>query len=571
MVMPAYDTPAPLLRQAIASVRAQLYPHWELCVADDASPAPHVAAILTEAAAADPRITWRRLPRNHHIAGATNAAIALAKGEWVALMDHDDLLPERALYEIAVAAAAHPQAEVIYGDEDKVDGAGRRHTPYFKPDFDPDLLLGQNFVCHLAAYRRTLLQRLGGKREGFEGSQDHDLILRAAAAVGRDRIVHVPAILYHWRHLEAGGSFSQGQLAACVAASRRAVRDHLASIGAGAAQVVANPAEPNWSRVIWPLPTPVPRVSIIVPTRDRADLLERCARGILAETDYPEIELIIADNDTAEPAALALLARLRQDPRVRVLPCPGPFNYAAINNAAAAQATGEVLLLLNNDIEVLEAGWLRELVAQALRPDVGAVGAKLLYPDGTIQHAGVLLGMGRFRDGPGVAGHFGLHAAGSEIGPFGQYVLSREFAAVTAACLAMRRSVFEAVGGLDARNLAVAFNDVDLCLRVRELGLRVVWTPFALLKHHESASRGLDTDPAKAERFNAEADYMRRRWGPVLDQDPFLNANLSREGHLAAIALPPRRPKPWAAHLGGEWPVPEAHNDPDDRPLRASA
>ncbi|WP_188903710.1 glycosyltransferase family 2 protein [Caldovatus sediminis] len=541
VVMPAYETPERFLREAIASVQAQLYPHWELCVADDASPSPHVARVLEEAARADARIRWVRRETNGHISAATNTALALATGEWVALMDHDDLLAEHALYEVAVEINANPDAALIYSDEDKVDAGGRRNAPYFKPDFDPDLLLGQNLVNHLGVYRRDLLTAIGGMREGFEGSQDHDLALRAVGACGAERVRHIPAVLYHWRQAAGPASFSEAYLARCVDAARRAVAEHLAARGVRA-EVITAPLAPAYLRVVWPLPDPAPLVSVIIPTRDRVDLLRGCVEGLLHRTGYGPIEVLIADNGSEEARTRELFAMLARDARVRVLPMPGPFNYSRLNNRAVAEARGEVLLLLNNDTEVLEPGWLREMVSHAVRPEIGAVGCKLLYPNGRVQHGGVILGIGW----PcGVAGHHFVGAAGGAAGPFGQLALVRSTSAVTAACLAVRRHVFEEAGGLDEENLPVAFNDVDLCLRIRERGYRNLWTPFAVLRHWESVSRGLDLEGENARRFRREIAYMRRRWGAVLDNDPFWNPNLSLSDSMRTLAWPPRRERPW--------------------------
>lgn len=564
VVMPAYETPEPLLRAAIDSVQAQLWPHWELCVADDASPSPHVARILAEAAARDPRIRWVRRERNGHIPAATNSALALARGEYVALMDHDDLLPDHALYQVAAEIAAHPDAQVLYSDEDKLDAEGRRFGAYFKPDFDPDLLLGQNMVSHLGVYRRDLLQAIGGLREGLEGSQDHDLALRATAAAGPARVRHIPAILYHWRQTGQADSFSQAQLDRCTAASRRAVADALAARGV-VARLEPAPLAPSHTRVVWPLPDPAPLVSVIVPTRDRAGLLATCAEGVLARTDYPAIEFLVVDNGSEEAGTLALFDRLRADPRVRILAAPGPFNYAALNNQAAAEARGEVLLLLNNDIDVMEPGWLRELASQALRPEVGAVGAKLLYADGRLQHGGVVTGVA------GVADHYLLRSAPGDSGYFGSLALVREVSAVTGACLALRRTVFEQVGGLDAANLAVAFNDIDLCLRIRAAGYRILWTPFAELHHLESASRGKDLAPEKAQRFAGEIAYMKRRWGATLMRDPFYSPWMSLDGAHCALAREPRRIPPWTPDAGGAVRPAQPATPPPPAPRAAPA
>jgi GT2 family glycosyltransferase len=331
-----------------------------------------------------------------------------------------------------------------------------------------------------------------------------------------------------------------------VAAARRAIGDFLSATGvADRTEITEAPATPGWARVKWTLPATPPRVTLIVPTRNRGDLLRRCAEGVLRRTDYPDLELIIMDNDSDEAETLALFERLKQDARVRVVPFRGAFNYSAVNNAAARVATGDILVLLNNDVDVIGGDWLQELVSHAVRPDVGAVGARLLFPDDTVQHAGVVLGVGSFAGGPGVAGHFGLHAPASDIGYFGQTGLTREVSAATGACLALRKSVYDSVGGLDEENLPIAFNDVDLCLRIRASGLRIIFTPYATLYHLESASRGSDVDGVKARRFNREARMMRARWGRQLDNDPFYNANFSRYLGGFQLAVPARRSPRW--------------------------
>ncbi|HEX2558771.1 glycosyltransferase family 2 protein, partial [Phenylobacterium sp.] len=293
-------------------------------------------------------------------------------------------------------------------------------------------------------------------------------------------------------------------------------------------------------RVVWPVPDPAPRVSLIVPTRDRAELLRACAHGVLSRTDYPALELLIVDNGSVQPATHQLFDELKADPRVRVIEDPSPFNYSRLNNLAAREAKGQVLVLLNNDIDVIGPGWLRELVGQALRPDVGAVGARLLFADGRVQHAGIALGIA------GVASYYHPFVAREARGYRDALVLAREVSAVTGACLALRREVYEQVGGLEEEHLAVAFNDVDLCLKIRETGLRVVVTPFAELHHYESASRGRDRSAEHRERYAKEAAYMRQRWGRVLDEDPFYNPNFSRRSGGFKLASPPRVRKPWA-------------------------
>ncbi|GAA4485914.1 glycosyltransferase family 2 protein [Gluconacetobacter asukensis] len=532
VVMATYETPEPYLRAAIASLQSQIYADWELCVADDGSSAPHVTRILDEIAASDPRVHVIRRPVRGHISAASNSALGLAQGAWVVLMDHDDLLPRDALYELAAEIVDHPEARIIYTDEDKIDGQDRRYSPYFKPDFDPDLLLGQNLLNHLTAYRRDLIQSVGGFREGFEGAQDHDLALRATAACGPDAVRHIPRVLYHWRQQTGTQSFSETAMARCVAVAGRAIADHLRARNV-AADIL--PTAGIYHRIVFPVPEPAPLVSILIPTRNRADLLRVCLDGLLKQTDYPAIEVLIADNGSTEPDALALLQAVLSDPRVRVLALPGPFNFAHLTNQAAAEARGDILLLLNNDIEIIDSGWLREMVSHAIRLDIGAVGCRLLYPNGRLQHGGTVLGIGR------IGGHFLVGAHREEPGPFGVLNLLRSASAVTAACLAVRRAVWQQVGGMDETNLAIAFNDVDLCLKIRKLGLRIVWTPFAELYHHESASRGHDRMGPNAARFQREADIMVARWGDILLNDPYYSPNYTLENADCTLASPPRR------------------------------
>jgi GT2 family glycosyltransferase len=538
IVMPVYNTPERWLRRAIDSVIAQLYPDWELCIADDASNVPHVRAVLEQYRTAEPRIKLVYRAANGHIAQASNSALALAGGPFITLLDHDDELPPHALYMVAAELAAHPDAEILFSDEDKIDEDGRRFAPYFKSDYNPDLLLSHNMIGHLIVYRRALIDRIGGFRTGFEGSQDYDLALRAVEAATPERIRHIPFILYHWRAIQGSVALAADQKNYAHDAARRAIEEHLERCGVAGA-TVASLVEGTLNRVVYPLPPKPPKVSIIVPTRDHADLLAMCVRGLTDRTEYPDWELIIVDNGSVEPATKALFAALKTDPRIRILPYDRPFNFSAINNAAAQTATGEVICLLNNDIEPITTDWLREMVSHALRPGIGAVGAKLYYPDGTLQHGGVIVGMG------GVAGHFEKHLEPGNPGFCRRVQLLQNLTAVTAACMVLRRAVFDDVGGLDEDNLSVAFNDIDFCLRLVERGYRNVWTPFAELYHHESASRGPDTAPDKVARFAREIDYMKSRWGRSLLEDPNFNPNLSLDTERVQLSFPPRVTKPW--------------------------
>ena len=514
LLMPLRGTDLPLLPAGLAALRRQSYPHWELSVVAE-----------TEAVAA----AARQMARDARIAvaaGAPDDLLDAARGSLVGLLPADARLAPQALYEVAAALAADPTAELLYSDEDRLDAEGRRHAPHFKGDWSPDLLLGRDLLGDLAVARREAWLRAGGIGDP---AARHDRALRLAEAVPPARVRHIAAVLVH-RRAPPG--------IAAADADADAVARHLARRGLAGARVGANPLLAGTLRVRFPLPDPAPPVSIIVPTRDRAGLLARCAEGVLHRTDYPHLELLIADNGSTEPETRSLLARLARDARVRVLPLPGPFNYARLNNAAAAAARGEVLVLLNNDVDVIGRDWLAELVAHAVRPEVGAVGARLLFGDGRLQHGGVALGVS------GVAGHLELLTPRDAPGHDGRLALLRDVSAVTGACLALRRDVFATVGGLDAANLAVAYNDVDLCLRIRERGWRVVWTPFAELYHLESASRPSDLAPAQQERYRQEVGYMQRRWGAVLQADPFYGSPFSlRDGHWFLTA--PRRRPPW--------------------------
>ena len=540
VVLPVYDPKPKFLDAAIKSVRCQLYPHWELCVADDASTRAKVRAVLERHRSRDARIKVVRRETNGHICRATNSALELVRGEFVALLDHDDVLAEHALYWIAAELEQHPDADVIYSDSDLIDDSGERSAPYFKSDFNLELMLGHNMVSHLGVYRRSLVERVGGMRVGLEGSQDYDLLLRTFAASRPGRVRHIPAVLYHWRRSDDAPSYSATSLDRCIRAAHRAIDDFLRARDI-AADVVPAPQARQFQRIVYRLPDPAPKVSVIIPTRQRADLLGPCVDSLLTLTDYPSIEIVIVDNDSDDPQALALLGDLAKRPGIRVIRHPGPFNFSAINNRAVAATDGTVLALLNNDVAITQPDWLREMVARALQPDVGAVGAKLFYPNGTIQHAGIVTGLGADR----IAGHPYVEAPRDTGGSFGDLVLAREVSAVTAACMVMRRSVFVEAGGFDEANLPVAYNDVDLCLRLRERGYRNILTPFAEMVHRGSASRGADELPAQRERLRSEIEHMRRRWGDALLHDPCFSPNFSLDSAVPDFARPPRVSKPW--------------------------
>ncbi len=532
VIVPVYETAPEALHAMIGSVRRQAYPHWQLCLVDDASRQPHVREILQRAAREDPRVAVAFRAENGHIAAASNTAIGLAQGEWLAMVDHDDVLPPQALATMALAIAANPDTDLLYSDEDKLDAQGRRCNPYFKPGFNPELLEAQNFLNHLTVYRASAVRALGGLRAGFEGSQDYDLALRVTAATWRP-VVHVPHVLYHWRFHPGAATFSSTQLERANVAARRALRDHAAARGE-TVEVVAD----RTHRVLHPSPKRWPRVTAIVPTRDNLDVLRVCVEGLLDGTDYPALDIIVVDNASERPDTLAWLDAIAAR-GVTVLRYPHPFNYSAMNNFAAERARGEILLLLNNDVAVIEPGWLREMARLAMQPGIGAVGAKLLYPNDHVQHAGVVLGMG------GVGAHVYQGAERDDPGYYNRLRVTQEVGCVTAACMAVPADVYAAVGGFDAEHLLVAFNDVDFCLRLRASGRRIVWTPHALLHHWESKSRGSDFAPERLARFVAEVDTMKARWGSELACDPFFNPNFSLD-LWPSYAAPPRVAPPWA-------------------------
>ena len=532
ILLPTYNTPEIWLRRCLDSVLSQTYPHWELCVADDASTEPQVRAVLEEYAGRDPRIRifWRE--HNGHISAASNSALALAHGDHVALLDHDDELHPEALATVIEALQRNPQWQFVYSDEDKIDADGQRYDPYFKPDWNPDLLCGQNCVSHLGIYSRDLMNAVGGFRQGLEGSQDWDLALRCSERLTPEQIGHIPMVLYHWRAI--AGSTAQGveQKSYAHDAGRRALREHLARRGE-VAEVMEIDGLMGAFRIRRPLSDQLPLISIIVPTRDRIDLLRQCISTILDRTTYANYEIVVMDNQSAEPESLAYLAGFSGHARVRVQRHDQPFNYSVINNEAVRACRGELVCLLNNDIEVITPDWLEELASHALRPHVGAVGAMLYYPDDTIQHAGVMTGV------HGVAAHPYCGMPRGHGGQMARARLTQAMSAVTAACLMVRREVYQQVGGLDA-SLRVAFNDVDFCLRLRQHGYTNVWTPFAELYHHESASRGHENTVEKRTRFIREVEFMKSRWGSQLEYDPAYNPNLTLSGEPFSLAFPPR-------------------------------
>jgi glycosyltransferase involved in cell wall biosynthesis len=532
VLMPVYNTPEKWLARAVESVRTQIYEQWELCIADDASTEPHVRPLLEKAAREDSRIKVVFRETNGHISAASNSALELSSGEFTALLDHDDELAPHALLCCAKIILADAAAEVIYSDEDKIDKQGFRFDPHFKPDWNPDLLTSQNYFSHLSAYRTATLRAIGGFRNGLEGSQDWDVALRMIERVQPQHIHHIPRVLYHWRAIDGSTAVHRDEKNYASISARKTLEAHFIRTGPKASLRMVHGG--HW-HVQYPRPEPPPLVTLIIPTRNGRKLLATCVESIFARTSYPSFEILVADNGSDDPELIAFYELMKVRGRFNVLPCPGPFNFSAINNRAVKHANGEIIGLLNNDLEIIHPEWLDEMVSHAVRTEIGAVGAKLYYPDFRIQHAGVITGLG------GVAGHAFKYLPRHEPGIHFRPHLVHNTSAVTAACLVIRKAVYLEVGGFD-ENIAVAFNDVDFCLKVQSLGYRNLYTPFAELIHHESASRGLENSPEKIQRFQREIEYIKARWGERLLNDPAYNPNFSLDTEDFAFAYPPRVP-----------------------------
>ena len=530
LITPVYNTPEKYLRAAIESVMSQIYPHWELCLADDASTAPHIRKVLDEYGLRDSRVKIIYREKNGHISAASNSALTLATGEFVALLDHDDALTPDALFWVVKELNDHPDAALIYSDEDKLDLDGVRTTPYFKCDWNYDLFLSHNLITHLGVYRADVVKDLGGFREGFDGAQDYDLALRFIEQIDASQIRHIPRVLYHWRMLPGSTAIGAEQKDYAAERARLAIEEHLKRCHIAAS--VETIPDMATQRVRYQLPAILPLVSIIIPTRNAQKLVRQCINSIRQKTTYSNFEIVLVDNGSDEKESVEYFSTLHNQGQVRLIKDPGPFNFSRINNDAVKVARGEYVVFLNNDIEVISPDWLSELVSQAQRPGIGAVGARLWYPNDTIQHAGVILVAG-------LAGHAHLGRMRGDHGYFGRASLIQAFSAVTGACLCIRKQLFEESGGFD-ESLAIAFNDVDFCLRLHDRGYRNLYTPYAELYHHESATRGYEDTPEKMARFKKEAQILQERWMPLLMNDPCYSPNLTLTGEPFTLAWPPR-------------------------------
>lgn len=521
ILMPTYNTPAKFLRESIDSVRGQSYNHWELCIADDCSTDPHVKEILSEYERLDPRISVIYRKKNGHISKASNSALTLAKGEWIALLDHDDLLRQHSLAEVVKSITQNPDAKLIYSDEDKIDESGNRSSPYFKTEWDPFLFLGHNLITHFCAIKKDVIDNIAGFRTGYEGGQDYDLFARITHKCRTNQIIHIPKILYHWRIIPGSTAANSREKPYAIIASEKALNEHLERCDFEG-KISGCPIK-GFNKVQFALPINKPKVSILIPTKNRCEDIKKCVDSILDKSSYGNFEIIIIDNGSDEPDAIAYLKETAKNPKIRIFEDNRPFNYSALNNSAVSVTNGDYLLLLNNDTEVITADWIEQMLSLAILPNVGAVGAKLWYPNDTLQHGGIVLGLG------GLAAHAFSGLRRGDIAYNGHSELVKRYSAVTGACLMVRKELYNQVGGLNEKDLKIAYNDVDFCLKLQALGLYNLWTPYAELYHHESLSRGYEDTSEKRKRFEREKSYMILKWKDVIENDPCYNPNLTRD------------------------------------------
>lgn len=518
IVVPLYNTPQVFLHEMIRSVLDQTYGNWELCMADGSDQEhTYVGRICQEYARKDKRVVYRKLDANKGISENTNACIGMATGDYIGLLDHDDLLHPAVLYDV-MTAICEKDADFIYTDEKTFfDKPADGYDPHFKPDFSPDTLRSYNYICHFTVFSRQLMENAGGKfRSEFDGSQDYDLILRLTEKA--EHIVHIAKSLYYWRIHKSSTSYDVSTKPYITDAAKDALAEHLERIKLSAS--VRDSRVSSIYHIHYEIKG-TPLISILIPNKDHIDDLKKCVQSILEKTTYSNWEIIVVENNSTEKSTFDYYKELETDPRIRVVSWAEGFNYSAINNYGVQFAKGEHFLLLNNDTEVISPNWLEEMLMFSQRSDVGAVGAMLYYPDDTIQHAGVIVGLG------GVAAHSHRHFRRGDGGYANRLTLVQNLSAVTGACMMLRREVWEQVGGLD-ESFVVALNDVDLCLRIRQAGYLVVWTPYAELYHYESKSRGYENTPEKEARFEDEKRRFRLRWEQeLLKGDPYYNPNLT--------------------------------------------
>lgn len=517
VAVPAFCTPETFLIQMVESLLAQTYSNWELCIANGSPEDTVMKGVLEQYMKKDSRIRVSELTENKGIAGNTNAALEMAEGEFVGLLDHDDLLAPNALYEVVRALEADWELDAVYTDEDKVTTELDEHfQPHLKPDFNLDLLRSNNYICHFFVVRRSVVKKAGGFRQEFDGAQDHDFIFRCVETARK--VGHIPEILYHWRTHKASTADNPASKMYAFDAGKRAIEAHLERTGTEG--VVTHTPDLGFFRVKYPVQGN-PLVSIIIPNKDEKETLKDCIESIRKKTEYENYEIIIVENNSTTEEIFQYYKELSQDPRIRLLRWKKEFNYSAINNYGVSHARGEYLLFLNNDVKIITPGWIKEMLGVCQRPEVGAVGVKLIYPDNTIQHAGCVIGIG------GIAGHMFVDMPANRTGYLHKASILQDMSAVTAACMMMKRTAFEEAGGFTEK-LSVAFNDVDLCLKVRKNKKLIVYDPYVELYHMESKTRGAEDSTEKVRRFQEEIEYMRCQWIDILKNgDPYYNKNLS--------------------------------------------
>lgn len=516
IVVPLYNTPENLLKDMINSVVLQTYPNWEICLADGSSGenAREIENIIKEYN--NPKIKYKKLEKNGGISYNTNNAVEMSSGDYIGFLDHDDMLAPQALYKYAELLNADPAYEFIYSDEDKVtEDNSRRLDPFFKPDFSPDMLLSFNYITHFTVIKKSLLDEIGYLDEKYNGAQDYDLVLRATEKA--KKIGHISDILYHWRLAQTSTAYNSDTKVYTIEAGKAAVKSALKRRGIGAE--VQNGILPNYYNAIYSIPNHEPLVSIIIANRNELPTLKKCLDSIKNKSTYKNYQIIIAENNSTDFALFNYYKKLEKD-GAKIAVYNKPFNYSALNNYAASFADGEYLLFLNNDISVITPDWIEQMLMHAQRPEIGAVGAKLLYPDNTVQHGGIVLGIGP------VAGHSHKFNDDGDVGAFARMAIVHDVSAVTGACMMIKKSIFDEAGGFDD-NLAVAYNDVDLCLKIRAAGYYNVFTPFAKLYHCESKTRGYEDTPEKKARHDKEAEYWNKKWKAAYPYDPFYNRNLT--------------------------------------------
>ena len=521
IITPTYNTQKRYLTEMIESVLAQTYTNWELCIADDASTQPETLKTLQyyEKRYKNIKVTYRE--KNGHISQASNSALSLATGEYVVFLDHDDTLSPNALYEMVKKLNENPKLKLIYSDEDKIDKNSKRYNPHFKSGWNPDMFFSQNYICHLVFLKKDAVDAIGGFRTGYEGSQDYDLLLRSLHVIKDDEIDRIEKILYHWRAIEGSTAYGSDEKAYAHEAGLKALQDYFSSQNVHVESgILSNTYKVNYLKTET---EPYPLVSILIPTRDGYDILHKCIESIIKKTSYPNYEILVLNNETTCKKTLTYFETIEKHENVTVLPYNKAFNYSEINNYGVFKSRGDIIALVNNDIEVVSGSWLDEMVSHACRKEIGAVGAKLYYDEGSVQHGGVVLGIG------GVAGHAHKHFGHNAHGYFSRLKIVQNYSAVTAACLVVRKELFYEVGGLDEENLSIAFNDVDFCLKLQEKGYRNLWTPYAELNHHESKSRGPEDTEKKKRRFEQEVGYMIKKWDQTLKNDKYYNKNLTKK------------------------------------------